>query len=222
MRRAGIRDNVPEPDRGEVTHVPFHAVINHEFRAALDVVFRRDPVLLVLDAVGEHGTGASLRDLHVIVDIEESAVAGDAHLLRADPLGPAPAGPHQARLEPGGCRLQQRVLSVPDLDLPEIPGRAAQRSSFVRNVERGVGADHTGIIDQRAGPQVLLRERHHHPVGALQGTDAVGTHLPAEIRTGLVNAQRRLQGLGAQVDNLSSFLVARQEGGCKEQIDAQQ
>ena len=199
-------DDVRDIDGRKMVLLTLDAVIDRERGGSAvlsEVNSGGDIVVLILDAVGEDGAAAALGDAHVIEDIEEGAVLRHADRLRTYPFGAAPALVHQSGLEPGGLRLDSAAVLVGDDDLPEIAGHAVERRPSVGDINGFGRAHETRIVDIIAGGKVLLALSHEHAIRRLRRADAVGTHLPAEIRPRLVNSERRLHRFSPEIGDCS-------------------
>ena len=208
VRLVGVlrSDDVRDIYSREMTLLALHTVVYREssgFPRLSKVYSGSDIVVLILDAVGEDGAAAALRNLHIVEDIEEGAVLRHADRLRTYPFGAAPALVHQSGLEPGGLRLDSAAVLVGDDDLPEIAGHAVERRPSVGDVDGFGRAHETRIVDIIAGGKVLLALSHEHAIRRLRRADAVGTHLPAEIRPRLVNSERRLHRFSPEIGDCS-------------------
>ncbi len=193
-------DDVREINGGKMAPVTLHGVVHIKDRPAVDIKSHSDIVVLVLDAVCEHGTAAAFRDADIVVYVEECTVLGDTDFLGANPLGAAPAAAHQAGLEPGGVGVNCRARLVRDAHLPEVACRSPQCSPVIRDVER-LGRTHQAAVeDQITAGEFLGAVGDRQPISSLCGPDAVRRHLPTEIWSGFVDSHRGLHGLGAQID----------------------
>ena len=83
----------------------------------------------------------------------------------------------------------------------------AEEERFAKTIDQGMSMLND-LIDriasqEIAGGKVLLTFSHEHAIRRLGRADAVGTHLPAEIRSRLVNSERRLHRFSPEIGDCS-------------------